>query len=111
MDQKLIEFIHGADVLIIDSQYDEAEYDAHVGWGHGCVNDVVRLAVEAKVKHLFLFHHDPSHDDHFVTAMVNNARKLALSMGSEIRIDAAREGEEVLLAGQPASAPLHSAAP
>ncbi len=105
MDQKLIEFIHGADVLIIDSQYDEAEYDAHVGWGHGCVNDVVRLAVEAEVKHLFLFHHDPSHDDDFITGMLNRARALAESMGSPLKIDAAREGEEILLPALAASAP------
>jgi len=101
MDRKLIEFIHGADVLIIDAQYDEAEYNAHVGWGHGCVSDVVGLALEAGVKHLFLFHHDPGHDDEFISDMVDRARELALSKGSALEIDAAREGEEIFLAGEP----------
>ncbi len=97
MDEKLIEFIREADVLIIDSQYNEAEYDAHVGWGHGCVDDVVDLAIEACVKHLFLFHHDPCHDDAFVSDMAASARKRAAAQGSALKIDAAREGEEVLL--------------
>jgi len=105
MDKKLIEFIQDADVLIIDSQYDEAEYNAHVGWGHGCVADVVALAIEARVKHLFLFHHDPCHDDVFVTEMVKGARALALSKGSPLKIDAAREGEEILLPAKAVTAP------
>jgi len=75
-DQKVIEFLKDADVLIIDSQYDDAEYQSHVGWGHGCVDDVVALALFARVKQLFLFHHDPDHDDAQISKMSAWARQL-----------------------------------
>lgn len=91
----LIEFIRDTDALIIDAQYVQEEYDEHIGWGHGCVDDVVRLAIAANVKHLFLFHHDPSHDDDYITKMVAHARDLAT--GHPLTIDAAREGEEFVL--------------
>jgi len=56
---KLIDFLRGTDVLIMDTQYDTDEYKRHTGWGHGCLDDVVALALRAEVKTLFLFHHDP----------------------------------------------------
>lgn len=100
-NSRLIEFIRGTDVLIIDSQYDSTEYGTHIGWGHGCVDDVVKLALLAEVEHLFLFHHDPSHDDVRIRAMCDHARAVAREGGNRIRIDAAREGEEVALRALP----------
>jgi phosphoribosyl 1,2-cyclic phosphodiesterase/DNA-binding NarL/FixJ family response regulator len=96
-DQKLIDFLIGVDVLIIDSQYDAEEYQQHVGWGHGCVDDVVALAMAARVKRLFLFHHDPNHDDAKVSQMVAHARKLVTEAGGALVVDAAREGSAVEL--------------
>jgi phosphoribosyl 1,2-cyclic phosphodiesterase len=92
-NQKLIGFIRKADVLIIDSQYDSDEYSSHIGWGHGCVDEVVRLAVLGEVKRLYLFHHDPGHDDEQIDAMLAHARKLA--EGSGVKVFAATEGEVV----------------
>lgn len=57
---KLVEFLDGCDVLIVDSQYTDAEYQNHIGWGHGSLSGVVSLAAEARVKKLMLFHHDPN---------------------------------------------------
>jgi phosphoribosyl 1,2-cyclic phosphodiesterase/ActR/RegA family two-component response regulator len=96
--RKLAEFIKNVDVLIVDSQYDAQEYERHRGWGHGCVDDVVQLAVEAGAKRLYLFHHDPDHDDSKINAMVEHARKLAAAVGSTIQIEAAMEGLKVQLA-------------
>ncbi len=59
----MIKFLSGTDVLILDSQYDAVEYERHAGWGHGCVDDSVALALAAKVKRLCLFHHDPERSD------------------------------------------------
>jgi phosphoribosyl 1,2-cyclic phosphodiesterase len=94
-NRKLIDFIREVDVLIIDSQYDSDEYSAHIGWGHGCVDEVVRLATLGEVKRLYLFHHDPSHDDARIDAMLAHARRLA--MGSPLEVFAATEGEVVTL--------------
>jgi phosphoribosyl 1,2-cyclic phosphodiesterase len=97
LEAHLLEFVRDADLLICDSQYDAGEYKAHTGWGHGCVDEVVRLAITANVKRLFLFHHDPTHDDAFIIAMVAHARKLAEQLKSSLPIEAAREGVQVLL--------------
>ena len=42
----MIEFLRDVDVLILDSQYDSAEYKKHIGWGHGCVDDSVAIALQ-----------------------------------------------------------------
>jgi len=97
LDQKVIEFLTGADVLIADSQYDDDEYSQHIGWGHGCVSHVVDLALSAQVKHLYLFHHDPNHDDARVSTLVETARSLVRAKGGTLKVDAAREGDKVVL--------------
>ena len=96
-DEKLIEFIRDCDVVIMDSQYDGVEYKSHIGWGHTCVDDAVALAVIANVKKLFLFHHDPDHDDAKVESMEEWARELAAIHGSNLQVEAAREGVKVVL--------------
>jgi phosphoribosyl 1,2-cyclic phosphodiesterase len=89
----LREFLNGVDVLIMDTQYTREEYPAHVGWGHGCLDEVVALALEAEVKTLFLFHHDPDHDDAKITQMTEYARKIVgAQKNGTMRIEAAREG-------------------
>jgi phosphoribosyl 1,2-cyclic phosphodiesterase/CheY-like chemotaxis protein len=96
-DQKLVDFIRDVDIAIMDSQYDAEEYAEHVGWGHSCIDDTVDVAMKANVKHLFLFHHDPDHDDAHVSKILAGARQQAAAAGSPIAIDAAREGLEILL--------------
>jgi phosphoribosyl 1,2-cyclic phosphodiesterase len=93
----LVEFLQGSDILILDAQYTDAEYENHVGWGHGSVSSAVFLALDAKVRKLLLFHHDPSHDDGMLDAMVDEARQLIRERGKHLEVDGAREGEEVVL--------------
>jgi phosphoribosyl 1,2-cyclic phosphodiesterase len=75
--KELVHFVRGVDLLILDTQYTETEYPHKIGWGHGCLPDSVALAVEAGVRQLALFHHDPAHDDDQLDAMVEQARRLA----------------------------------
>jgi phosphoribosyl 1,2-cyclic phosphodiesterase len=91
-EQNLVDFLRGAEMLIMDTQYDRAEYEQHLGWGHGCLDDVVALAIRAEVKRLFLFHHDPDHDDAAIDRMVIRARQLALDRNAPLQIEGAREG-------------------
>jgi phosphoribosyl 1,2-cyclic phosphodiesterase len=93
----LVEFLKGSDILILDAQYTDAEYESHVGWGHGSVSSAVSLALDAEVRRLLLFHHDPGHDDTMVDAMVDEARRLIRENGKELEVDGAREGEELVL--------------
>lgn len=97
-EAKMIEFIRGADVVILDAQYDRAEYEKHVGWGHGCVDDVVMLAIKAEVKQLFLFHHDPDHEDPKLDQMLTHAREIAARHKSSLKVESATEGCVVELA-------------
>ena len=91
-NQKLVEFLCGTDVLIMDTQYDRDEYREHIGWGHGCVDEVVALALRANVKQLFLYHHDPDHDDAKITQMTAEARDLVAARNGTLKVDGAREG-------------------
>ena len=100
---KLIEFLRGVDILIIDTQYTDEEYAQKVGWGHGSLSSVVSLAVDAEVHRLFLFHHDPNHGDKKIDAMVEAARMLVLESGKPVEVEAAREGAEVWLGLKAAS--------
>ena len=64
---------HEADLLVHDAQYTESEYAARVGWGHSSLTHALEFAALARVKHLALFHHDPSHDDALIDRLVSTA--------------------------------------
>jgi phosphoribosyl 1,2-cyclic phosphodiesterase len=99
-DHAMVEFVRGADVLILDSQYDSAEYERHAGWGHGSVDDCVALALVAGVKRLCLFHHDPERGDKQVDALLKYARKFAARRKGKLQVDAAYEGMTIQLGGK-----------
>ena len=103
-DRDMIDFIRDADVLILDSQYDHAEYHRHTGWGHGCVEASVLLALRAGVKKLVLFHHDPDHADRTIDTFVRHARALVKKHRGKLKVEAAREGLTIHLGGNPGRA-------
>jgi phosphoribosyl 1,2-cyclic phosphodiesterase len=94
---KLVQFLHDSDLLLLDAQYTDEEYQEHIGWGHGSLSTTVAMAVDAKVRKLLLFHHDPNHDDAMIDQMVEQARQMAADRGSALEIDAAQEGAELSL--------------
>ncbi len=95
----LVEYVRGCDVLILDTQYTDEEYKSHIGWGHGSLSSAVALALDAQVKKLVLFHHDPTHDDALIEGMAETARKLVAAAGKPLEVDAAREGAEITFGG------------
>jgi phosphoribosyl 1,2-cyclic phosphodiesterase/CheY-like chemotaxis protein len=94
---KVVEFLQGCDIVILDSQYTDEEYSQHIGWGHGSLSSVVSLALDAGVGKLLLFHHDPGHDDEMIDKMVERARLLVAQSGKRLELEAAREGAEIML--------------
>ncbi len=94
---ELVKFLHGSDILILDSQYTDEEYQAHVGWGHGSLSSAISLAADAGVRKLILFHHDPTHNDQTIDKMVQTARKLAAKCKNDLEVEGAREGAEMTL--------------
>ena len=97
---KLVEFLKDTDILILDAQYTDERYQYHIGWGHGALSRVVSLALEARAKKLYLFHHDPGHDDHMIDEMLERARFLVVESGRRLEVEAAREGAEVWMSGR-----------
>jgi len=72
-DQTIVELCRGADVMIYDSSYTDAEYPRYRGWGHSTWQEGVRIADAAGVGTLCIFHHDPSHDDAFMDGVAREA--------------------------------------
>ncbi|MDR0323648.1 MAG: MBL fold metallo-hydrolase [Treponema sp.] len=62
-NEKIRNFICGADIVIHDAQYSEEEYATHIGWGHASMTHAVLSITGADVKKLVFFHHDPTHTD------------------------------------------------
>lgn len=91
---ELIEFLRGVDLLILDAQYTDEEYETHIGWGHSSFSATVRVALDAGVRKLILFHHDPTHDDVEMDEMAKKAQELAAKGGAPLSVQAAREGSE-----------------
>jgi phosphoribosyl 1,2-cyclic phosphodiesterase len=65
----------GADILIYDAQYTPEEYEHRRGWGHSTWLEGVKLARDAGVKELILFHHDPYRTDSQLDAIVREAQQ------------------------------------
>lgn len=65
------------DVLIHDAQYDDAEYQARVGWGHTSTTHLATYAKMTGVESLVTFHHDPGHDDEKLDEMHDHLEALA----------------------------------
>jgi phosphoribosyl 1,2-cyclic phosphodiesterase len=90
----ILEFIRDATLLIADAQYTADEAFARRGWGHGCVDRIVEMALRAGVRRLVLFHHDPLHDDTFLDRMLEQARSL-VPAASSLEVLAAMEGQQI----------------
>lgn len=95
--QRLVGFLRGADVLIHDASYFDDEYRARVRWGHSPVTEVLRLAEESEVKSLYLFHHEPDHDDDKVAEMERIGQEYFQKRNLDIKCFSAVEGNSVLL--------------
>jgi phosphoribosyl 1,2-cyclic phosphodiesterase len=95
--RRLASFVAGADVLIHGASYFDHEYRLHSGRGGSPLSEVVKLAAEACVENLYLFHHDPEHDDEAITHMQDLARGYLQDLGADVRCAAAAEGLTVTL--------------
>lgn len=84
-------FAH-ADLLIHDAQYTDADYNITRGWGHSTFSATTDLAIEAGVKRLGLFHHDPDRSDDDLDRQVAFCRDRIRAAGSDIDCFAATEG-------------------
>jgi CheY-like chemotaxis protein len=99
-DQRHIEFLRGADLVIHDAQYTAAEYPQKLGWGHSPMEYTVDVALAARVKRLALFHHDPLRDDEALDRLVEACRRRVAASHGALDVFAAVEGQVVELSEQ-----------
>ncbi|MGH9684867.1 MAG: MBL fold metallo-hydrolase [Candidatus Acidiferrales bacterium] len=75
-DNNLRQLAHGADVLIYDAQYSPEQLASdRKGWGHSSWLEGVKIAREARVQNLVLFHHDPDSSDKTIDGFLSAARQ------------------------------------
>jgi phosphoribosyl 1,2-cyclic phosphodiesterase len=74
-DATVERLIHGADLLVIDATYTDAEYPSHRGWGHSTWQHATALCRQQQVKRLVLFHHRPRRTDCELVAIEQEARQ------------------------------------
>lgn len=91
--EELVSFCKDVDFLIHDAQYTVLDLPRKCGWGHSEVSDVCRLAADANVGKLFLFHHDPNRSDNDIDGIVASARDYLSGNRSSVSCSAAREGD------------------
>lgn len=84
VSEAVLELADGADLLIHDAQYTPDEFRQKHDWGHCTVDYAVRVAAEAGVRRLALFHHDPAHDDTMVDCLLAGARTTARGRIDEV---------------------------
>ncbi len=100
-DREMIQFLNGTDVLILDSQYDALEYKRHAGWGHGCVDDSVAVALAGQRETAVPVSSRPG-TQRQTGGHVPQTRAPARVRATEakLKVDAAREGMVIRLGGK-----------
>jgi phosphoribosyl 1,2-cyclic phosphodiesterase len=87
-----LRFFRDADILIHDAQYTPQDYARKRGWGHSCYIDTVNCAIDAGVRHLYLYHLDPAYPDDQIDALHAHALSIIRERGADLPCDVAREG-------------------
>ncbi|MCB1746216.1 MAG: MBL fold metallo-hydrolase [Gammaproteobacteria bacterium] len=89
--------IENVDILIHDAQYTPHDYNKKRGWGHSCYVDTVHLAIDAGVRCLYLYHHDPTYNDDQVAAIHRDCLQIIRERKSDMECLIGREGMKVPL--------------
>ncbi len=66
INEDIVEFARGADLLVHEAQYTDEELLKHRGWGHSSYSQAIEVAERAGAKILAMTHHDPDHNDEFL---------------------------------------------
>jgi phosphoribosyl 1,2-cyclic phosphodiesterase len=97
-----VEFFRDADLLIFDSMYAFSEVLEKEDWGHSSTFMGVDLAVEANVKQIAFFHHEPTYSDFKLMDIFRQTEKYLklVAPKSDLKIFLSYEGLSVDLFSQ-----------
>ncbi|MBB1328209.1 MBL fold metallo-hydrolase [Pseudoalteromonas sp. SR43-7] len=84
-----VNFIEGADLLIHDAQFIDADLPLKHGWGHSTIDQVAELAIKASIKNVIIISHDPSRTDEQLLAI---EKYLHTQYAQQVKIECGREG-------------------
>ena len=90
--EEWVQFCSGIDLLVHDAQYLEADMPTKHGWGHSLVSQARQLALDANVKSLALFHHDPDRTDAELEQIGQETQTFFARNGNGIKALVAAEG-------------------
>ncbi|MDR0290760.1 MAG: MBL fold metallo-hydrolase [Treponema sp.] len=91
-------FFKDADAIVLDSQYTLGEAIVKNNWGHSAFSLSVDFAANWGIKHLVLFHHEPTYDDQKLYGILQAAQWYLQRMdGKKMEISLATEGLEISL--------------
>jgi phosphoribosyl 1,2-cyclic phosphodiesterase len=93
-----IDFIKGADLLVFDAQYPLLDaISVKESWGHSNNVIAVELGVKAGVKHLCIYHNEPTFEDERLDEYLEETRRYLrlFSKTSTLKIDIAYDGMQV----------------
>jgi len=100
----LVQLAKNADVWITDCQYLWETYTGELGglcrmgWGHSYPLAVAMAAIQANVKHVVLFHHDPTSTDEQIAHIADEVRReLDDRKASHILVSPAYDGMQLAL--------------
>jgi phosphoribosyl 1,2-cyclic phosphodiesterase len=93
-ERSVLSFLSGCDIVVYDTMYDKEEYIKKMTWGHSYPEYAYKLCGKAGVKHLVLFHHNPSSGDDTL-----DAREAYWSSVEAPTVSLAREGVTMNLEG------------
>jgi phosphoribosyl 1,2-cyclic phosphodiesterase/CheY-like chemotaxis protein len=96
-DQRHSEFLDGADLVIHEAQYTDAEYPAKKRWGHSTVEYVSEIGQRAGVRRMALTHHDPARTDDALDQIVESVRADLKAKKSPMQVFGAADGQVVEL--------------
>jgi ribonuclease BN (tRNA processing enzyme) len=92
-----LNFCRGADLLIHDAEYRDEEYPKKRGWGHSTIEQATKLALDAGVKQLGLFHHNQDRLDHEIDDMVASCHRMIRAEKSTLDCFAVHQMMELTL--------------
>jgi phosphoribosyl 1,2-cyclic phosphodiesterase len=110
MNDRVVEFVRGVDLLVIDTQYTKEEYFhpkmPKIGWGHGYFQSSIEIAKKAGVKRLCFTHHEPTRKDDALEAIEKEWVAYCADYIPEIEVFCSREQMVVDLSQAPQPAAM-----
>ena len=94
-------FFKGADVVIFDSQYTLVESLEKEDWGHSSTFIGIKLALQAGVKKMYFFHHEPTYSDFHLMKILESSREFLemIAPFNPLQLELAMEGHTITVLG------------